>query len=101
MEGRGHSSFPLYNEGAVSMEITFHRKVAIKNLPQVRKLSNQNFVYDTKKPDVDNLSKFVLDALNGVLYKDDDQVVRLTATKVLHTEPSNTGKTVVTFHKIN
>jgi Holliday junction resolvase RusA-like endonuclease len=101
LEVTGHSFFPLYPEGAVAMEITFYRKVAVKNLPQVRKFATNKFIYDTKKPDVDNLSKFVLDALNGVVYKDDDQVVKLTATKVLHTEPSNTGKTVVTFYKIN
>lgn len=34
-----------------------------------------------KKPDIDNLIKFVLDALNGQLYVDDSQVVSITATK--------------------
>lgn len=32
-------------------------------------------------PDVDNLTKFVLDALNGVAYKDDRQVCELCASK--------------------
>lgn len=36
---------------------------------------------DTHKPDVDNVAKSVLDALNGVAYKDDSQVVGLTVTK--------------------
>ena len=31
----------------------------------------------TKKPDADNIAKVVLDALNGVAYRDDSQVVRL------------------------
>ena len=35
----------------------------------------------TKKPDIDNLIKFVLDALNGHLYVDDSQVVSILATK--------------------
>lgn len=35
----------------------------------------------TKKPDIDNLIKFVLDALNGHLYVDDSQVVSISATK--------------------
>lgn len=33
------------------------------------------------KPDLDNVAKAVLDALNGVVYQDDKQVIRLTATK--------------------
>ena len=32
--------------------------------------------------DVDNLSKFVLDALNGLVYHDDRQVVKLVAIKL-------------------
>lgn len=34
-----------------------------------------------KKPDVDNLAKSVIDAMNGIVYKDDGQVVKLNATK--------------------
>ena len=33
------------------------------------------------KPDVDNLAKSVLDAINGVAYKDDNQIVTLLAKK--------------------
>ena len=33
------------------------------------------------KPDTDNLAKFVLDALNGVYYKDDSQIYCLTVEK--------------------
>ena len=35
----------------------------------------------TKKPDTDNLAKIVLDALNGLAYKDDSQVVDLFVSK--------------------
>lgn len=35
-----------------------------------------------KRPDTDNYAKAVLDAMNGVLYKDDSQVVSLHAKKV-------------------
>ena len=34
-----------------------------------------------KKPDVDNIAKLVLDALNGVIYKDDKDVSSLTVFK--------------------
>lgn len=35
----------------------------------------------TKKPDIDNLVKVVLDGLNGLAYKDDKQIVALEAAK--------------------
>lgn len=35
----------------------------------------------TKKPDIDNIAKIVLDGLNGVAYKDDSQIYRLEIYK--------------------
>lgn len=35
----------------------------------------------TVKPDIDNVAKAVLDALNGIAYEDDSQVVDLRVTK--------------------
>ena len=35
----------------------------------------------TKKPDIDNIAKIVLDGLNGVAYMDDSQVVALSVEK--------------------
>jgi len=40
-----------------------------------------NIVRPTKRPDLDNIIKGVLDGLNGQAYKDDSQVVELTASK--------------------
>ena len=34
-----------------------------------------------KKPDVDNIAKIILDALNGVCWEDDKQVTRIMVTK--------------------
>ena len=41
----------------------------------------------TKKPDADNLAKAVLDALNGIAYYDDSQVVTLTVDKLYSDTP--------------
>jgi Holliday junction resolvase RusA-like endonuclease len=41
-----------------------------------------------KKPDIDNVAKGILDAMNGIVYKDDVQVIRLTLHKQYSTEPS-------------
>ena len=40
------------------------------------------FERPTKKPDLDNVAKAFLDACNGIVYKDDSQVVSLHVTKV-------------------
>ena len=48
-----------------------------------------------KTPDVDNLVKFVLDALNGNLYVDDKQVVELEARKCYVNEDYNNPGTLV------
>lgn len=36
----------------------------------------------TKKPDADNIVKIICDALNGIAYKDDTQVVELEMSKI-------------------
>ena len=38
-------------------------------------------LYPTKKPDWDNIGKIICDALNGIAYKDDSQVVIATVVK--------------------
>jgi len=38
-------------------------------------------IFPTKKPDLDNMAKAVLDALNGVAYKDDCQIVTMLSKK--------------------
>jgi len=40
-----------------------------------------------KRPDLDNFIKAALDGLNGIAFKDDSQVVRLTATKLYSPRP--------------
>lgn len=40
-----------------------------------------------KKPDIDNLAKSVLDGINGVIWRDDSQIVSLHVTKVYSTQP--------------
>jgi Holliday junction resolvase RusA-like endonuclease len=38
-------------------------------------------VYHTVRPDLDNFIKAIKDACNGVIWKDDSQIVRVLATK--------------------
>ena len=41
----------------------------------------------TKKPDIDNLIKFVLDCSNRILWRDDCQVIEITSFKVYSENP--------------
>jgi Holliday junction resolvase RusA-like endonuclease len=51
--------------------------------------------YHTKKPDIDKLARAVLDALTGVLWKDDSQVVQLTAWKSYQIDATDTPSAVI------
>jgi Holliday junction resolvase RusA-like endonuclease len=42
----------------------------------------------TKKPDLDNLIKFVKDCANGILWDDDSQVTAITAAKAYYPHPA-------------
>ena len=43
--------------------------------------------WHTSKPDADNVAKAILDACNGVVFRDDSQIVILIATKAFSEEP--------------
>lgn len=45
-------------------------------------LKKQAPLYHTQKPDLDNLEKLVYDRCNGIVYKDDSQIVRHMVEKV-------------------
>ena len=44
-------------------------------------------IMPTKKPDIDNIAKVILDAMNGLVYHDDTQVIGLTVNKLYGEEP--------------
>jgi Holliday junction resolvase RusA-like endonuclease len=48
----------------------------------------------TAPPDIDKLARAVLDALTGIVYDDDSQVIELQATKRFDTHPHATIEVV-------
>ena len=44
-------------------------------------------IFPTKKPDIDNVAKLVMDSCTGVAYEDDRQVVELVCKKYYSTRP--------------
>lgn len=55
-----------------------HPKILSKN---DKLLADLDMLYKVSRPDVDNLAKLVLDAMNGLVYFDDGQVARLVCEK--------------------
>ena len=69
----------------VEMDITFCYKRPASHFRSKNKqkiLKDNVPFFKSSKADLDNLIKFVCDALNGVFYKDDSQVVSLHARKL-------------------
>lgn len=68
-------------ERAVSVSIRAFFTIP-KSTPKGKKAKMQNGeIAHTKKPDLDNIIKAVLDALNGLIYADDKQITEIKATK--------------------
>jgi Holliday junction resolvase RusA-like endonuclease len=63
----------------LSMELSFV-------LPRPKSLPRK-VVHHTKRPDIDNLFKAIADSLNGILYRDDSQIVHLVVEKKYGAEP--------------
>lgn len=59
-----------------------------KSTPKSRvEAMNDGLIRHMKKPDVDNLIKAILDALNGIAWEDDSQIVRVCAEKFYSKDP--------------
>lgn len=66
-------------EKAIQIEIQFGFEIP-KSYSKVKRQEALTIGH-LKKPDLDNLAKAVLDALNGLAYKDDSQIVGLNLLK--------------------
>lgn len=64
---------------SVCMDIGMDVPASWSKVKQAKALGGE--IHPTTKPDMDNVVKAIFDALNGVVWKDDVQVVRLTTGK--------------------
>lgn len=70
--------------GALELNLTFCMPIP----KSISKKKREQLHYVTKKPDVDNLAKAVMDAINQVgIWEDDSQVSRLVVGKIYSEEP--------------
>jgi Holliday junction resolvase RusA-like endonuclease len=69
----------LIESGPVSL-------VLVCSMPRPKYIK-KDAIWHTKKPDIDNLAKAVMDALNGIVWKDDSQICELSAVKIYDVTP--------------
>jgi Holliday junction resolvase RusA-like endonuclease len=74
------NSAPLETPMSVAIYITV--KTSSSFSKKTRQEAINGLIKPTKKPDADNIAKCFLDAMNGVVYKDDSQVCTLHIKKV-------------------
>ena len=67
-------------QGAVSVRLEFY-------FCRPTSVSEKKRPHHTVKPDIDKITRAVLDALKGTIYKDDSQVVQMIVTKEYGVEP--------------
>ena len=77
------SIFPL--RAPVSLSMAFYMPIP-KSLSKIKQEALASKPHG-KKPDVDNLIKFYLDALSGILFSDDKLVHSIHAHKIYDTNP--------------
>ena len=80
---------PIERDTPLEINMKFYMPIP-KYLSKVKKnrlTLEKEVKHVTKKPDLDNLLKAVLDGLNGIAYFDDGQVVKLSVEKVYSFNP--------------
>jgi Holliday junction resolvase RusA-like endonuclease len=73
-----HSNRPQF-EGPVSLEVVFFMPVPQTRLREKKKLYG---TYHFVRPDTTNLLKYIEDAANTILYKDDCIIAKIIAEKI-------------------
>lgn len=77
--------------GPVELDIVFAMPIPTTTSMRKAGLMEEGKIRHTKKPDLDNLVKFVKDCGSGILWQNDSQIDRIKASK----EYSNTPETVI------
>ncbi|MFR8057006.1 MAG: RusA family crossover junction endodeoxyribonuclease [Dialister invisus] len=75
----GGEMFPI--DSYVSVTVNAYFSIPKSYMKGKRLACKHNISRPAKKPDIDNILKAVLDALNGVAYEDDKQVIEVTCRK--------------------
>jgi len=80
-------AFQWPDSAFVSVEVTAHYPIPKRSTKAALAGMQAGTILPSRKPDIDNVLKVVLDALNGVAYKDDSRVVEVYARKIYSLTP--------------
>lgn len=72
----------FFNGEPVAVRIEARHKIPKSTSKKKAEEMKKGLILPTKKPDADNIAKVFCDALNGVAWHDDTQVVSLTVEKI-------------------
>ena len=90
------TSDPVYYDSeALKIRVTFYLPIPKSFSKKKTKEALEGALYPTKRPDVDNYLKFVLDCCNSVLFRDDSQVVTLIGRKRYSEVPKTVIEVIV------
>lgn len=70
-----------YTELPLAVTITAYMSIPSSKSKKFKQAAIMGVERPTKKPDTDNIFKCITDALNGIAYKDDKQIVAATTNK--------------------
>lgn len=73
--------------GAIKAHIKVYMSIPKSTSKKKRQQMLEGQIRPTKKPDVDNICKIILDSLNGLAYEDDKQIVSCIVEKWYAEEP--------------
>lgn len=74
-------------EGPLSVSLRFRMPIPKSASKRTKAAMSAGETAHVSRPDIDNLGKAILDALNKVVFHDDGQVVRAFSTKVYAEQP--------------
>lgn len=70
-----------FNDTPLMVEIDAYFIIPKSFSKTKKQMASDGFIRPTVKPDCDNIAKNINDALNGIVYPDDKQIVTLTVRK--------------------
>lgn len=75
-------------QGAVKIDLKFFMPIPKSASKKQRAAMIGCAIDHVKKPDIDNLIKFTLDCLSGLVFCDDRQIIKISGSKAYHPQPA-------------
>lgn len=80
--------YPRYEplNGRIFVKIVAYFKIPKNTTKKDKELISNGMLSPTKKPDIDNIVKIILDSMNKLAFNDDNQITKLEVEKVFGEE---------------